>query len=451
MQLQLTGPVRQRYSLAPALAVTVLLLGTQCGAQSTSGPSATPSRPASTRNRSGTPSAASVTYATAVTAAPGSRNSAGTWLPDVPSGCPATPVGRSANAGTEKATTPPPAPLASELGTVGVLDDNSDLAAYRSYWTRLSSELPDLAGPDPNNRITVKAVDASGRPLLDVSVSPNDNRSVVLRTGPDGRVALLPRLFTPAIGTSARIVLRKGRVSTTAKTTAGEKTVTLAVTRPRGPTKADIAFVLDSTSSNGYMPSITNQLVLGIQRAASIGTAPDVRFALTLYRDCGDDYVVRQHDFTPDATAIADAVGSLSSSGGADRPEQLGLALRDTVSRLAWRGDDTLRIVFIVTDAPPQLGDSDASKGALWSAAIGASAAGIRLHTVLMPASDVDVAFTMRQLAELTNGKVLSIAEPGGTPLGASLGTPSLAQGVLRLVSEDLAWQSASGRPLPPL
>ena len=53
---------------------------------------------------------------------------------------------------------------------------------------------------------------------------------------------------------------------------------------------------------------------------ANIGLLSDIRVALVVYRDEGDEYVTRRFEFTGDLASLRRQLGAQQASGGGDLP-----------------------------------------------------------------------------------------------------------------------------------
>jgi len=125
--------------------------------------------------------------------------------------------------------------------------------------------------------------------------------------------------------------------------------------------KVDVVFVLDTTGSMGGLIegaklkiwSIANQIIGG-------SPAPDLRVGLVGYRDVGDSYVTQVFDLSADLDEVYANLMSFQAGGGGDTPEHVNRALHDAVSNIEWgSGRESLRIVFLVGDAPPHVDYDD--------------------------------------------------------------------------------------------
>jgi hypothetical protein len=135
----------------------------------------------------------------------------------------------------------------------------------------------------------------------------------------------------------------------------------LVVLMVAGPTSAapqalpplDVELAIDTTGSMG--PTISKaqddakQLVAGIK-----AISPTSRFAVVQFKDSTDtvEYELVQN-FTADATAIQNALGSLSANGGGDNAEAYNLVFQNSAdSSIGWRSG-TRKLVVVMGDAEP--------------------------------------------------------------------------------------------------
>jgi hypothetical protein len=130
----------------------------------------------------------------------------------------------------------------------------------------------------------------------------------------------------------------------------------VTVARPR----VEVAFVLDTTGSMGGLIEGAKRRIWSIARRIGEGQPrPDLRIALVAYRDIGDTYVTEVHPFSADMDAVYQSLSSFRAEGGGDGPEHVSAALHDAVEKLPWSGAGTLKVVFLVGDAPPHVDYQD--------------------------------------------------------------------------------------------
>jgi hypothetical protein len=81
---------------------------------------------------------------------------------------------------------------------------------------------------------------------------------------------------------------------------------------------------------------------------------------LVAYRDKGDAYVTKVFDLSDDLDAIHGHLKTFKAEGGGDIPEHVNQALYDAVHKVSWSKDKkTLKIIFLVGDAPPHMDYTD--------------------------------------------------------------------------------------------
>jgi uncharacterized protein YegL len=121
--------------------------------------------------------------------------------------------------------------------------------------------------------------------------------------------------------------------------------------------RVEVAFVLDTTGSMGDLIDGAKRKIWSIATTI-VDTNPnaEVSMALVVYRDRGDDYVVKTTPLSEDIQGMYGKLVKLEADGGGDTPESVNEALDKAVSNLQWSGgSDVKRIVFLVGDAPPHM------------------------------------------------------------------------------------------------
>jgi Mg-chelatase subunit ChlD len=125
--------------------------------------------------------------------------------------------------------------------------------------------------------------------------------------------------------------------------------------------KIEVTFVLDTTSSMVRLIDGAKRKIWTIARQMVGGRpTPAIKLGLIGYRDRGDDYVTRAFDLTNDIDAIYGHLTGLQAVGGGDIPESVNQALYEAVTKLSWSKEpNTLKIIFLVGDAPPHMDYAD--------------------------------------------------------------------------------------------
>ncbi len=334
----------------------------------------------------------------------------------------------------------------------GSVDDNEtweDYLRYRESFAGLGIAVDDL--PVDGRRV-LTITDDDGVAVHDAEiVVTGGGDPVTLRTGSDGRAVYL----APVAGiddqqsaTELVATVRHGEVETSATIGAEQlQTIVLDGAGASGVVQLDVLFLVDATGSMDDEIERLKANMAGV--AEKIGrseSSPDVRFALTSYRDDTDDYVARTVDFTSDISSFVTSLRGLSADGGGDYPEALNEAFAESIGAPSWRlDDDVVRLVFLIADAPPHIG-----RGTSYVDSIGGAAAkGIRVFPIASSGTDDQAEFVFRQMAQATLGRFVFLSY-GADGAGAAVGPGSniepgsydvlaLDELVVRLVEEQLA------------
>jgi hypothetical protein len=212
-------------------------------------------------------------------------------------------------------------------------------------------------------------------------------------------------------------------------TTAFSAPLALAEEAPVAAQKAaapqiEVVFVLDTTGSMGGLLEGAKQKIFSIaSRIATGKPTPRLKVGVVAYRDVGDEYVTKRFDLSEDLDTVFTHLRQLRADGGGDSPEHVGRALGEAVSKMSWSGGrETMKVIFLVGDAPP------ASREKEWSFQKWSNAAKERRIVVntVRCGSDGDTEKAWRSLAKLTDGTFDSIDSSGGmlavaTPYDAEL------------------------------
>lgn len=335
--------------------------------------------------------------------------------------------------------------------TAGVVDDNADFGAYLAFRNRTRVEHRPR---DIRQRHLLEVKDRRGRPVGDaeVAVQGSSGYAMWARTDAGGRAWLHPDAFDPLRSPQYEVVVRKDGAQSWARLARGQKSaveVVLDAVPPAPRARLDLVFLVDAT---GSMADEIDKLKASLRtitaEVASLPSRPDICLGLVVYRDRGDAFLLRSHDFTGDVGAfLQHALYPLQAAGGGDYPEALNEALHDTVHQLSWRGDGTTRLVILLADAPPHLDYGGPSYDEDMLAALGK---GIKVFGVGASGLDRQGEFIQRQIAQYTGGKFvfLTYADPHRPGSGPGRETvhdvknysvDTLDRLIVRLVSEELA------------
>jgi hypothetical protein len=315
-------------------------------------------------------------------------------------------------------------PQAGQL-TAGTWDDNLNFSFYSAYLaSSAEAQLPGMPIIERANRMEILVRSAGAQPVAGAQVSVTDGQGHdwTSLTGAEGRVIYFPEWAGAAAGSPVTITATLANLSVAKAATAAAGTVELdfaAVALPT-TTALDLAFVIDTTSSMddelAYVQAELDHIVSGIATQFP-GIAQ--RWALVVYRDLGDDYVVRSFDFTSDLGGFRATLAAQSSAGGGDMPEAVDQGLT-AATQLAWQAGPTARVAFWIADAPHHAG----LEGKVVTALAAAISKGIHLYPVAASGIDDLGELTMRTAAEVTGGRYLFLTNDSG--IGGSHAEPHI-------------------------
>lgn len=310
-----------------------------------------------------------------------------------------------------------------ELGTAlkgGEHDDNAAFSAYLDYLNTVRQEFGDAPWLDVTERYPLLVLDEASKSVPNATITVKRGSEVVLsaRTPADGRLYFHPKAF-PAIASSQdalTIEVSKGAASVSRNLTRnGEPVDPFVLPGERGAIapRVDLCFVLDVTGSMGDELSQIKATIGEIaSRITSLPGSPTVRFGLVAFRDRGDEFVTRTHDFTGDLAVFKQRLDALVASGGGDTPEALNPALNEALTQLAWDEGEAVRLTFVVGDAPPKFHAQDVP---YTTSMVKALERGIKIVPLAASGLDGLGEFVFRQLAQFTGGKFLFLTYGGGT------------------------------------
>jgi Mg-chelatase subunit ChlD len=359
-----------------------------------------------------------------------------------------------------------PAPRSSQSAavTAGVVDDNADFGEYLAYRQRNSHQ--PVRDRDISERYLLEVTDTDGRPVHDAEVAvqrPGVAAPVMwARTDTAGRVWLHPRAFlSPSFsgersnsertlgvavrkgGEQARATLLRGQTQAVQLRLGGQSKAKLDTARPR----LDLVFMVDATGSMGdEIGKLKASMRAMADQMARLPGQPDICYGLVAYRDRGDAFITRTHDFTNDLSAFQNLLSRVQAQGGGDTPEALNEALHEVVHSLSWR-TAAARLVVLVADAPPHLDYGGPQYDSDMQAAL---AKGIKLFSVGASGLDPVGEYIFRQMAQYTAGRFVFLTYKDAANPASGPGTQTvhdvknysvqtLDKLVVRLVSEEMA------------
>ena len=365
---------------------------------------------------------------------------------------PSTMAPSDAATGSESDVATPPVDVGLRAGWV---DDNErwdDYLLYRQQFDTLGLTVSPIV-VEGRQVITVR--DGAGRPVLGAKVEVLDATDEVvatLRTYADGRALYhAPTEVDPNSQSRPSYRLRVSGGDVVATATLGAEVTEHEVTldaSSTGDVKVDVLFLIDTTGSMGdEIARLQANITSVAEQLDELEGDPDVRFAMTVYRDRGDSFVTRTFDFTGAVDEFASALDEVTADGGGDVPEDMNAGLHDALTKPAWRGDDTVKLLFLVADAPPHL-DYDGPDYA--DDVLAAAEQGVKIVPIASSGLDPQGEYVFRQLAQVTMGTFVFLTY-GADGVSPGDDTPhqvddysvlALDELVVRFVAEELEHQA---------
>ncbi len=333
---------------------------------------------------------------------------------------------------------PEPIQQQQTLLTAASVGDHDRRDNYLDFLSRQAHFGREL-GLDTTRRVRFRVVDGRGRPVNDAKIDITlGNRVATGRTHADGIWDFHPGVSLPGLAGRASARLTAGQVSrrvsfdVPAHGDGGEILLRLDNTATVMPTALDLAFAIDVTGSMEdelrYVNSEVTDIVARVRQAAPEAR---VRVAATFYRDRTDRHVVQQIAFTDDVASFAQAMRSVSASGGGDYPEDMNAGLHASLNRLHWSTGNAARVLVLIADAPPKrYGDAQYDyRHAMNEAA----ARGIRILPVAASGADRKVEYLFRAMGSVTSSPYVYLTDDSG------IGNPHLEADTDRVAVEYFA------------
>ncbi len=320
-------------------------------------------------------------------------------------------TGRVAVEGDDVPAEPPPDELGLRAGSV---DDNEQWEQYLLYLQEAEAAGIEHETLYVEGRRLIEVRAPDGSPVLDalIVVLDQDGTEVAsVRTHADGRALF----FAPApegdpadqqqAAPAYTAVVSKGEVESAVELGSDLVVqVELAVAPTEPPVPLDVQFLVDATGSMAdEIERLKANMISVADQIGALPGSPDVRFALTTYRDRGEEYVTRTVDFTGDVDAFTEELRAVVADGGGDEPEALNEGLHAALNETAWRTDSAVRLLFLVADAPPHLDYEDGPDYA--PSLVDAAGRGIKVFPVASSGANFQAELIFRQMAQYTSGR----------------------------------------------
>jgi hypothetical protein len=217
------------------------------------------------------------------------------------------------------------------------------------------------------------------------------------------------------------------------------------VAKGKARPKIEVVFCLDTTGSMGGLIDGAKAKIWAICNQIAGGKpTPDLKVGLVAYRDKGDVYVTQVHDLTDDLDLVHAKLKTFTAAGGGDIPEHVNQALYDAVHKIKWSKDNkTLRIVFLVGDAPPHMDYADDVKYPVTCQE--ACKRGIIINTIQC-GNDADCTKHWKEICKRAEGSFVQISQSGGVVAIATPFDKDLAKINTEMTRRTLAFGDARMR-----
>jgi len=295
--------------------------------------------------------------------------------------------------------------IQSGILTAADIDDNLNLNYFQKYVNRVLQSTKENVFPfmSTKDRVKLTIEDTNGKGINRVKVKVGD---FIGYTNSQGILYLFPSV--DKIPTQTTLELN-GKSKPIDLSTQKEFTITFNKTSSL-PKSLDLMFVVDTTGSMGdemrYLAKEFDAIVSNVKEKH-----PDVqiRFGLTLYRDKGDEYVIRNFEFTSDVKTMKEQFKKQSAKGGGDYPEAMEEGVEKALEA-SWRAEDGVRMMFLVADAPPH----DENIKQMVPIIELAREKGIHIYSLGASGVAEKAEYIMRHLALFTQGRYLWLTDDSG-------------------------------------
>lgn len=324
-------------------------------------------------------------------------------------------------------------------------DSAQSYSEYNSYWQFYTG-----------NRVAVKAVSSTGKPVVGAYIVLKKGNEVIWETRTDnrGRAECWVNLFTgqqipeeelsisiDGVDMSGRIRVMDWKTDRFLDGQSDDQILFneyLVNQRPES-NDVDIAFIVDATGSMSDEISFLKSDLVDIIGKVGNGSSRNIRTAALMYRDEGDDYVTRVSNFA-DVKSTSNFISEQNAAGGGDYPEAVHTALEKALQSLSWNDDAHTRLAFMLLDAPAH--HNDEVIASLHKQIASFAKAGIRIIPVAASGVDKATEFMLRYFAIATDGTYTFLTNHsgiGGDHIVPTIGdykVEQLNELIVRLITE---------------
>ncbi len=332
--------------------------------------------------------------------------------------------------------------------TAGVWNDNNNWSFFANLVNSETISFPSF-GIDPRERVAVTLKGDDGEPIANAKVKLLSSEGSSLWSAVTDRQG---RAYLFSYGRAANQVEaefggEKQTFEVDMKGGSGDEQSAKKVTDnsveltfkghngDKGSSDAQVMFIVDTTGSMcDELLFLQSEFSSLVKEVGSDG----IEYAVNFYRDEGDDYVTKCSDFTTDVEKLSSLLMSESADGGGDIPEAVGTVMQESIiDNGAWK-DGTVKIAFMIFDAPPH----DEAAEQVESAVRAAAEKGIKLVPIVSSNSDRETELFGRAAAITTGGDYVFLTDDSGIgdshldPIVGDYEVEKLYDIIVRLISE---------------
>ena len=305
-------------------------------------------------------------------------------------------------------------------------NDNEEFPYFLDYLKRFS-DVPDVYHRDFKDRFTVRIVDGNDKPLFNIPFTITREGKTLWQavSYTHGENVVFPGIMFPA-ASSDRLHVNIHHYGNTVYQEIMHHfqritEIKLNQSFQTSEISLDLLFILDTTGSMcDEIKQLQDNIYSIYTRINNYFQSVPIRFGLILYRDQGDRYLVKKHQFTESIDEFQLSLDQVSCGGGGDNPEDIQTALDEAVQKMDW-AKDACKLSFLLADAPPHL-DYDQDFTYL-DAALAANRKGIKIYSVGASGLNIPGEYVFRQLSALTYSEFIFLTygesgESDGTGTG---------------------------------
>ncbi|MEL6484594.1 MAG: carboxypeptidase-like regulatory domain-containing protein, partial [Bacteroidota bacterium] len=266
------------------------------------------------------------------------------------------------------------------------------------------------------HKVEVSIVTPENEPASNVKVALFEDAEdthtpeMITRTDAHGKTVLFMDFSKPEVAPYYYVQIFHGKKVIGRKIKSSKRKLKFVLNHKPSTQNVDIMFTIDATGSMGDEMEYLKEELRNIFKRVDT-TLGIKRMALTLYRDHGDEYVVRDFDFSADIDAVQENLNKQYATGGGDYEEAVEKALSVSMAQ-NWDESARTKIMFLLLDAPPHCNEENVKS--IKQSIRTAQQKGIKIIPIVASGADKTVEFLMRFFSLSTNGTYVFLTDDSG-------------------------------------